>query len=138
MKHHNLKPMNHQHFIKIEAKHPLQICCLPHSPPRLHLVYLLHFSFKSNNLSSYALVSHNTNSHLVLLINTFSPLNFLLISHDFQNVLPMLCAFKALPDVDPLEVFLQVSSLKITPITSSYFRALDPEVELLTTITKSL
>ena len=110
MKHQNLKLMNHQHFLKIEAKHPHRIFYLPHLPPCLHLLYLLHFSFDSNNLSFYALVSHNTNSLLVLSIETSSLLNFL----DFPQfsellplsvVLPLLCAFKELPDVDPPKDF---------------------------------
>ena len=133
--------MNHQHFLKKEAKHPLQIFYLPHLPPCSHLVYLLHCSFESINLYSYALVSHSTNNLLVLLIETSFPLTFLLISHDFQNcfllvIQPLLCVFKALPDVDPPKIFPWVSSLKITMITSSYLRVLDPKMELLTAITK--
>ena len=50
-------------------------------------------------------------------------------------LLPLDYALKALPDVS-LEIFRRISSLRIAPTTSSNFKVLDPETELLMAITK--
>ena len=51
-----------------------------------------------------------------------------MVSNKSEKDASLLSVFRELPNVDPLEVFLQVSSLKITPITSSNFRVLDLEI----------
>ena len=43
--------------------------------------------------------------------------------------------FNAFPDVSPM-LFRRISSLRITPITSSNFKVFEPETELLTAMTK--
>jgi len=49
--------------------------------------------------------------------------------------LPLDSTLKALPDVS-LELFRRISLLRIAPTTSSNFKVLDPETELLMAITK--
>ena len=43
MKHHNLKAMNHQHFLKIEAKNPHRICYLTHFRPGRTFFWWINF-----------------------------------------------------------------------------------------------